>query len=78
MAATGKNIYSLADFQIGTLEDTHLALMLNYATSEENHHRKEFEAFVIAIDRDFAVELGNALIRRAQEPICPGSVLTRQ
>ena len=71
-------IHSLADFQIGTLAETHLALMLNYATSEEKHYRKEFETFVIAIDRGFAVELANALMQRASEEPTPRATPTRQ
>jgi hypothetical protein len=78
MANENGNVFTLAGFDIGVFEDTHLGLFFHYATSEEKQQRGEFEAFVIAIERDFAVELGKALIERAQEPYSPGLPQTRQ
>jgi hypothetical protein len=67
MAEPDVPVHILLAYGICEIEG-HLALILNYATSQERIDRDELDAFAIAMPRDMAAELGAALIERAQEP----------
>lgn len=68
MANNDGVFHSLATWQLGELPDGYIAMMLAYATSQEQLSRGELETFVIGLSQDQAKRLGDALLKRAAAP----------
>jgi hypothetical protein len=58
----------LVTYGIGEVEEDFMALIFRYATGQKRYERQELDQFVIGIPRELAIELGQALIKRAKAP----------